>query len=102
MRRPNEAKSKLNVVVTVLADLTDGLQIKSFGMNSGPDFAFQSCNDDMRAELRAKLSQVFGRMVKHGMDIAVLPHIDAGGKVQQWRNWIDFEPNVSYGGFSYR
>ena len=95
-------EKQVNVVVTVLADLTDGLQIKSFGMSSGPDFAFQSCKDDMRAELRAKLSQVFGRMVKYGMNIAVLPHIDAGGKVQQWRNWIDFEPNVSYGGFSYR
>ncbi len=35
------------------------------------------------------------------MAIAVLPHIDCGGKVRTWRNWVDFDPLESYGGDSY-
>jgi hypothetical protein len=40
-------------------------------------------------------------MVEHDMDIFILPHIDAGGDVQTWRNWVDFNPHESYAGYSY-
>jgi hypothetical protein len=40
-------------------------------------------------------------MVEHDMDIYVLPHIDSGGGVRTWRNWVDFDPLEKYGGYSY-
>ncbi len=92
---------KLNVVVTVLVDLTDDFHIKSFGSFSGDGFDYIPYDDAMRATLREKLHQVFARMVEHHMTIAVLPHIDCGGKVRTWRNWVDFDPLESYGGSSY-
>ncbi len=55
----------------------------------------------MCSELKEKLRQVFARMVKHGMAIYVLPHIDAGGKVKQWRNWVNFDPLQPYAGHTY-
>ena len=55
----------------------------------------------MRDELKDKLRQVFSRMVKHDIGIAILPHIDAGGKIQQWRNWVVFDPAEPYAGYSY-
>jgi hypothetical protein len=40
-------------------------------------------------------------MVKHDMAIHILPHIDAGGRVKQWRNWVTFDPLQPYDGFTY-
>ena len=92
---------QLNVVVAVLVDLTDDLHIKSFGSVSGRESRFKTYNDAMRDALREKLHKVFARMVEHNMAIFVLPHIDAGGEVQEWRNWVDFDPLESYGGYAY-
>ena len=92
---------QLNVVVTILVDLTEDLRIKSFGGFSGSRSAYKPCDDAMRDELKDKLRQVFARMVKHNMAIYILPHIDAGGRVRQWRNWVDFDPLESYGGYTY-
>ncbi len=91
---------QLNVVVTVLVDLTDDLRIKSFGGFTA-DPQFKSMDDTRRNELKDKLRQVFARMVKHDMAIYILPHIDSGGKVQTWRNWVNFDPLESYGGYTY-
>jgi mannan endo-1,4-beta-mannosidase len=92
---------QLNVVVTMLVDLTEDLHIKSFGDFSGSNSAYKPCDDAMRDELKDKLRQVFSRMVKHDMGIAILPHIDAGGKIQQWRNWVVFDPAEPCAGYSY-
>ncbi len=92
---------QLNVVVTVLADFTEDLQLKSFGSITGEDNEYMPYDDAMRDTLKEKLHAVFARMVEHHMAIYVLPHIDAGGKVKQWRNWVDFDPLESYAGYSY-
>ncbi|HVT29635.1 MAG TPA: cellulase family glycosylhydrolase [Lacipirellulaceae bacterium] len=92
---------QLNVVVTVRVDLTDDLRIKSLGSFDRSTHQYKPFDDDMRRALRQELHQVFASMVKHGMAIYVLPHIDAGGDVQTWRNWIDFDPLTSYSGFTY-
>jgi mannan endo-1,4-beta-mannosidase len=92
---------QLNVVVTVLVDLTDDLHIKSFGSFAGENFDYTPYDEAMYEALKEKLRAVFARMVEHHMAIYVLPHIDAGGKVKQWRNWVDFDPLESYGGYSY-
>jgi mannan endo-1,4-beta-mannosidase len=92
---------QVNVVVTILVDLTDDLRIKSFGEFAGPNRQYKPFDDAMRNELKNKLEKVFARMVKHDMAIYVLPHIDAGGKVRQWRNWVNFDPLESYAGYAY-
>jgi mannan endo-1,4-beta-mannosidase len=94
---------QLNVVVTILVDLTDDLRIKSFGGITGspPQFIFMPMDETMRKELSDKLRRVFAQMVKHDMAIYILPHIDAGGKVNQWRNWVNFDPLEPYGGYTY-
>lgn len=91
---------QINVVVTILVDLTDDLKVKSFG-DIGPDGEYKPFNSAMRKELKEKLRSVFARMVKNGMAIYILPHIDAGGKVKQWRNWVNFDPLQSHAGFTY-
>jgi mannan endo-1,4-beta-mannosidase len=92
---------QLNVVVTILVDLTEDLHIESFGDFSGRDSTYKPSDNAMRDELKDKLRQVFSRMEKHDMGIAILPHIDAGGKIQQWRNWVVFDPTEPYAGYSY-
>jgi mannan endo-1,4-beta-mannosidase len=92
---------QLNVVVTILVDLTDDLRIKSFGGFAGSDRQYKAMDEAMRKQLRSELRQVFARMVKHGMAIYILPHIDAGGKVKRWRNWVDFDPLDSYSSYTY-
>jgi hypothetical protein len=92
---------QLNVVVTILVDLTDDLRIKSFGGLAGPDRQYRPMDKAMRKQLRNELQQAFARMVKHRMAIYILPHIDAGGKVRQWRNWVNFDPLELYSGYSY-
>jgi hypothetical protein len=56
----------------------------------------------MHKRLREDLRQVFARMRRHSMGIVILPHIDSGGRVRTWRNWVDFDPLVEYGGYSYK
>jgi hypothetical protein len=92
---------RLNVVVTILVDLTKDFRIKSFGRFSEPGYRYRPYDDAMRQELQAALEQVFARMVEHDMGIFILPHIDAGGEVRTWRNWVDFDPLESYAGYSY-
>lgn len=97
----NHGERQLNVVISVLVDLTDELKIDSFGTYEDGTFNYEVFVGETRALLRKNLRRVFERMVQHNMGIFILPHIDPGGRVQQWRNWVDFDPLVSYGGESY-
>ena len=92
---------RLNVVVTLLVDLTDDLRIKSFGSRRGFDRRFEKFDSAMHDQLKDQLRQVFARMVHHDMEIFILPHIDSGGRVRTWRNWVDFDPLEQYDGHSY-
>lgn len=94
-------ETQANVVVTILVDLTEDLRIKSFGDSAWPARDFKPFDNAMRKNLKEKLRQVFARMAKHGMAIYVLPHIDAGGKIKQWRNWVNFDPLEPYSGYTY-
>jgi hypothetical protein len=55
----------------------------------------------MQLALRNALRQVFARIVEHNMDIYILPHIDSGGGIHTWRNWVNFDPLEEYDGYSY-
>jgi hypothetical protein len=92
---------RLNVVVTILVDLADDLRIKSFGGYRGRWGNYHEFDAALHDRLKQHLRQVFARLVHHHMEIFILPHIDAGGEVRTWRNWVDFDPSVPYGGHSY-
>jgi hypothetical protein len=92
---------RLNVVVTILVDLTDDLRIKSYGCHDVRSGGYRPFDEAMHRRLKDELRQVFARMRDHNMEIFILPHIDAGGRVQTWRNWVDFDPLERYGGYSY-
>jgi hypothetical protein len=67
----------------------------------GPDRGYKAFDEDMRRELKDALRQIFAKMVEHDMAIYILPHIDPGGEIRTWRNWVDFDPVVRYSGYSY-
>jgi mannan endo-1,4-beta-mannosidase len=92
---------RLNVVVTVFVDLSEDLLIRSYGRLDGPARGYRPYDMAARRELQESLRKVFARMVAHDMEIFILPHIDAGGDVHAWRNWVDFDPLVSHAGNSY-
>jgi hypothetical protein len=97
----NRGERQLNVVVTVLVDLSDNLRIKSFGGFDPSTHQYKTMDEAMHKKLGNELRQIFARMVERDMAIYILPHIDAGGKVRQWRNWVNFDPLESYSGYSY-
>ena len=92
---------RLNVCVTVLVDLTDDLTIKTYGSNRRPAQHYRPFDDTAVRQLQNDLCRVFARMREHEMDICILPHIDAGGEIHTWRNWVDFDPLAAHGGYSY-
>jgi hypothetical protein len=92
---------RLNVVVTLLVDLSDDFRIKSFGSRRGFGRRFEKFDASMHEGLKDQLRQVFARMAHHKMEIFILPHIDPGGDVRTWRNWVDFDPAQAYDGYSY-
>jgi len=100
-RAAERGDRRLNVVVTIHVDLNPELTIKNFGRLDRKTYAYQPYDDATRKELELALRRVFGRMVERDMEIFILPHLDAGGTVQEWRNWFDFDPLQSYGGYSY-
>ena len=55
----------------------------------------------MHERLKDKLRQVFARMVKHRHGYFYPAAHRCGGRVHQWRNWVDFDPLESYGGYTY-
>jgi hypothetical protein len=92
---------RLNVAVTILVDLTKDFKVKSYGWSHGPDQSYVACDEPMRQAFIDALRQVFARMVEHDMEIHILPHIDAGGPVRTWRNWVDFDPLEQHAEYSY-
>jgi hypothetical protein len=97
----DRGERRLNVVVSILVDLTEDFRIKSFGTRRGFGGRFEEFNDAVRDQLKEDLRQVFSRMVHYNMEIFILPHIDSGGKVQSWRNWVDFDPRQAYHDHTY-
>ncbi|HEX2475320.1 MAG TPA: cellulase family glycosylhydrolase [Lacipirellulaceae bacterium] len=93
---------RLSVCVTLHVDLSDDLRIKAFGGIDRSSGRYRPFDEPMHKQLQEELRQIFARMHRHNMGIVILPHIDSGGRVRTWRNWVDFDPVVVYGGYSYK
>jgi mannan endo-1,4-beta-mannosidase len=97
----SRGERQLNVVVTMLVDLSVDFRIRSYGGFVGSGHQYKPMDEVMRAETKDQLRKVFARMVKNNMSIYILPHIDSGGKVRTWRNWVNFDPLEPYDGYTY-
>ncbi|MCC7475001.1 MAG: cellulase family glycosylhydrolase [Pirellulales bacterium] len=94
-------EKQLNVVVTVLVDLTDDFKINSFGTRWGQYAKYRPYSATQRITLRNDLRRVFKLMIDHDLAIHILPHVDSGGRVNVWRNLISFDPLERRGEWSY-
>jgi mannan endo-1,4-beta-mannosidase len=93
---------RLSVCVTIHVDLSNDLHIETYGGVNRVTGRYLPFDGAMHDRLKDELRQVFARMRRHEMEIYILPHIDAGGRVHTWRNWVDFDPLLEYGGHSYK
>jgi hypothetical protein len=101
---------RVSFTVLLLAELGPGFKIKHFGAvwpkappkaDGSVETIFQPMTPDMRQEIRSSLETAFREAVRCGLEINVLPQIDASGAIQEWRNFFDFDPTAKLGGFSY-
>ncbi|HEY3394502.1 MAG TPA: fibronectin type III domain-containing protein, partial [Lacipirellulaceae bacterium] len=97
----DRGERRLSVCVTIHVDLTEDFRIKTFGRIDRASGNYHPFDESMHDRLKDELRQVFARMRRNNMEIVILPHIDSGGRVQTWRNWVDFDPLVNYGDYSY-
>ncbi|MEM6330845.1 MAG: hypothetical protein AAF790_11405 [Planctomycetota bacterium] len=106
-RAASHGGGRVQVVVTLHARFTPDLRVLEYGLlldrrRSWQDASnFRPMSADLCAWLEARLTDLFAAAARRGLSIAVLPHLDAAGPVQEWRNRYDFAPDALHKGFSY-
>jgi len=91
---------RVNVVVTLLCDINEDHEILSYGLiNRGK---YLPLNEKLLTEFRNSVQEVFAEVVAHDMELSVLAHLNAGGKIYEWRNHFQFDPLAEYAGYSYQ
>ncbi len=91
---------RVNVVVTLLCDIDNENRVRSYGMLKRGKYT--PLNEQLITELRDSLTQVFTEVRAHNMELSVLAHLNAGGKIYEWRNHFQFDPLRQYKGYSYK
>jgi hypothetical protein len=56
---------------------------------------------DAIADFELGMRTCMHRAVHHGLDLAVIPHLDDGRFAGAWRNSLIFDPTAHYAGYSY-
>jgi hypothetical protein len=99
---------RVSFTVLLLSELEPGFKVRNFGAvwprrkeDGAVEYVFQPMTPAMRQEIGAALRTAFAEAVKRGLEINVLPQIDASGAITEWRNFFDFDPTVKCGEFSY-
>lgn len=99
---------RVSFTVLLLSELEPGFKVKNYGAvwprtkaDGAVEYVFQPMTAAMREEIGAALRTAFAAAVKRGLEINVLPQIDASGAITEWRNFFDFDPAAKRGGFSY-
>ncbi len=101
VRRAAELRSRcVNVVVTMLCEIDEDRQVVGYGVTRRGKFL--PLNEQVLAEFQEAIRETFAEAVAQDMDIAVLAHLNSGGKVHDWRNNFMFDPLVKYGGYNYQ
>jgi hypothetical protein len=99
---------RVSFTVLLLSELEPGFKVKNYGAvwprtkaDGGVEYVFQAMTPAMREEIGTALRTAFAEAVKRGLEINVLPQIDASGAITEWRNFFDFDPAAKLAGFSY-
>lgn len=94
-------------VVTLHCRLSPELRPLALGLMSdrsrswsAPD-NFEPLSSGVLSFYQSHLTAAIRRAVSHGMDIAILPHLDPAGQIEEWRNHYDFDPQEMIAGHSY-
>lgn len=99
----------VQVVPTVHVELRRDLTIKRFGLRGRHHQSWASPDnftpaDDVaafRERLTTQLADAIRQAVFRGLNVAIVPHLDAAGRVQEWRNHFQFDPIAVHSGVSY-
>ena len=99
---------RVSFTVLLLSELEPGFKVRNFGAAvevAKPDgikeVVFRAMTAESRQEMALALRTAFAAAVQRGLEINVLPQIDASGAITEWRNFFDFDPATKRGGFSY-
>ncbi|HEX8200275.1 MAG TPA: hypothetical protein VF590_07295, partial [Isosphaeraceae bacterium] len=102
-RAAAQGHRRLNVVVTIHAQIDNDLQVLNYGLiRAREGWQYTPFDEPLLAQFRRQLGATFARAVELGLDVAVLPHVDAAGPEFGWRNRFDLDPRKPCGGYSYR
>jgi hypothetical protein len=92
----------VNVVLTSQVLLNPDLTIKQFGIVRAKEGSpFEPWSDESRSNAKKSLSEGFALIKKAGIPLTILPHVDATGELQDWRNNFIFDPSVKVDGNCY-
>ncbi len=99
---------RISFTVLLLSELEPGFKVRSYGAvvpvpknEAGQDTAYRAMTSESREALREALRSAFAEATRRGLEINVLPQIDAHGAITEWRNFFDFDPTVKLSGYSY-
>ncbi|MEM8864998.1 MAG: hypothetical protein AAGF31_05570 [Planctomycetota bacterium] len=99
---------RIQVVINLHVRLSDELEVFQYGLlrdrtKSWTDLRnFTPMDEDLSRHFERQLQRVFARANEQDLDVAVLPHLDAAGPVQVWRNEFRFDPRQRIDGHSYQ
>lgn len=99
----------VQLVPTVHVELNEDLTVKRFGLRRKHHASWESPDNFVAAadaqtfstHLTGQLEATIKQALFRGLNVAIVPHIDAAGAVQEWRNHIDFDPRQVHEGLSY-
>ena len=99
---------RVSFTVLLLSELEPGFKVRNFGAAvevAKPDgtkaVVFRAMTEESRQEMGVALRRAFAEAARRGLEINVLPQIDASGDITEWRNFFDLDPAANLGGFSY-
>ncbi|MEO1498538.1 MAG: hypothetical protein AAFV43_15445 [Planctomycetota bacterium] len=100
----------VQLVPTLHVELDARLRVQRFGLRTKHHAAWDSLDNFSPADAATEafrqkrvdqLAAAIEQAVHRGLNVAIVPHLDAAGPVQEWRNRFDFAPDHAYGGASF-
>lgn len=97
---------RVQFVVALQCELDDAFRVLSYGLvledaQAKGGSRFFPLTEEIRLRLKGWLAAGFARAAYHDLGVDVLLHLNAHGRVQEWRNSFDFDPLLPIGGVSY-
>ena len=97
---------RVQFVIALQSELDESFRVLNYGLVLEDKAAkegsrFFPMTEEIRTRLRGWLAAAFARAAYHDLKVDILLHLNAQGKVQEWRNFFDFDPLLPLGGYSY-